>query len=123
MKESHQDKKNKKEKKDERKKKVKINYNKIQVNKKDELGRGGYGIVYKGKWEGQDVAIKELYLKNMTEASQPEYSTRQLCRWPGLRNCVISTGFSRLQPGTSFRRQAQLLTNLLQWLSYSARCL
>ena len=33
-----------------------IDISELEVNEK--VGEGGYGVVYRGKWLGQDVAIK-----------------------------------------------------------------
>ena len=40
-----------------------IPYNEIQVFRdKKKLGTGGYGIVYKGLWNGKEIAVKELIM-------------------------------------------------------------
>jgi len=38
-----------------------INRNEIQIYTEHELGRGAWGIVYRGNFHGCDVAIKEMY--------------------------------------------------------------
>jgi len=37
------------------------------------IGKGGFGIVYKGKWEGASVAIKRLHLSEMTAETVKEF--------------------------------------------------
>ncbi|XP_002734111.2 uncharacterized protein LOC100374872 [Saccoglossus kowalevskii] len=37
----------------------------VQYRRADEIGRGAFGIVYRGKWLGTDVAIKEIKGRNV----------------------------------------------------------
>ena len=39
-----------------------IDISELEVNEK--VGEGGYGVVYRGKWLGQDVAIKYGFLNS-----------------------------------------------------------
>ncbi len=48
-----------------------IDYPSLTIEKK--LGSGGFGIVYQGKWDGQDVAIKQLHMKNLSDKSEQEF--------------------------------------------------
>ncbi len=34
------------------------------IEKDDEIGRGSFGVVYKGIWAGTDVAIKDIKVRN-----------------------------------------------------------
>ena len=36
----------------------------INFSVKDEIGRGSYGVVYRGKWAGTDVAVKHVRIRN-----------------------------------------------------------
>lgn len=45
----------------------------IQFNPKDKLGEGGFGCVYKGKWQYTDVAIKQLKVASMTPKTLQEF--------------------------------------------------
>ena len=36
----------------------------ISFSSKDEIGRGAFGVVYKGKWAGTEVAVKQINLRN-----------------------------------------------------------
>jgi serine/threonine protein kinase len=51
---------------------MKINHSDIKFEKK--IGRGGYGEVYKGKFNGKDVAIKKLLdHKDLSAAAKTEF--------------------------------------------------
>ena len=47
-----------------------INYSELQIG--EEIGKGGFAIIYKGKWRGSDVAIKKLFDPNITEVQMEE---------------------------------------------------
>nr|XP_006813934.1 PREDICTED: probable serine/threonine-protein kinase DDB_G0268876-like [Saccoglossus kowalevskii] len=42
----------------------KINRKDLKFEKKNEIGRRSFGVVYKGSWIGTDVAIKEVKVRN-----------------------------------------------------------
>ncbi|BCS82572.1 putative serine/threonine-protein kinase receptor [Cotonvirus japonicus] len=44
-----------------------VNYNDIAVDTNNQLGIGSYGIVYKGKWKGVDVAVKKFIKQSISE--------------------------------------------------------
>lgn len=48
-----------------------INYNDLTVG--NELGQGGFGIVYKGTYQFAPVAIKQLQIGNLSPAAQEEF--------------------------------------------------
>ncbi len=48
-----------------------INYSNIVLGEK--IGSGGFGDVFKAKWLGQDVAVKKLHMKNMSDESEQEF--------------------------------------------------
>lgn len=48
-----------------------IEYPSLQLGK--ELGRGAFGVVFRGKWRLQDVAIKQLHQQSMDEAQLKEF--------------------------------------------------
>jgi tRNA A-37 threonylcarbamoyl transferase component Bud32 len=43
-----------------------LDYKDLNINADDKLGQGSFGIVYKGKWNDQIVAIKQLHLNRFT---------------------------------------------------------
>ena len=45
----------------------------ITVDESSELGRGSFGIVLKGKWNGMDVAVKKLHLDKLTKKEQDSF--------------------------------------------------
>jgi len=56
----------------------KIPYNELSLQKDSnnnpiQLGQGGFGRVYKGTWQGNDVAIKQLLINNPTDNSKKAF--------------------------------------------------
>jgi len=49
---------------------IEIDYSELEIY--EEIGKGGFAIIYKGKWRGTDVAIKKLFDPNITEAQMEE---------------------------------------------------
>ena len=47
-------------------------YRDLEFDEKDELGAGAYGTVYKGTYKFNDVAIKELHTKHLSQAAVEE---------------------------------------------------
>jgi sterile alpha motif and leucine zipper-containing kinase AZK len=48
----------------------------VEFDEKDKIGSGGYGIVYKGRWNGKDVAVKKLLEeKELSKEAQLEFKT------------------------------------------------
>jgi len=47
-----------------------IDYSELKIE--EELGKGGFAIINKGKWRGTQVAIKRLFDPNVTEAQMEE---------------------------------------------------
>lgn len=37
-----------------------IEYSELQIDRNNAIGRGGFGVVYRGKWRAIDVAVKEI---------------------------------------------------------------
>jgi predicted Ser/Thr protein kinase len=50
-----------------------INYHDLNVDLNDSLGQGSFGIVYKGKWNTQVVAIKQLHLNKLTKQDKNSF--------------------------------------------------
>jgi E3 ubiquitin-protein ligase mind-bomb len=68
--------------------------NLADVNLGEEIGRGGFGIVYKGLWIGTKVAIKEIRIKRIKVAKP--LVDRELCVHSQLRhpNIVMLMAFA-----------------------------
>ncbi len=47
-----------------------IDYNELKIE--EEVGKGGFATIYRGKWRGTTVAIKRLFDPNVTEAQIEE---------------------------------------------------
>ena len=45
----------------------------IQVDETKKLGQGGFGVVYRGKYRGQDVAVKQLLVQEFSPKTQEEF--------------------------------------------------
>ncbi|CAF1281615.1 unnamed protein product [Adineta steineri] len=50
-----------------------INYRDLNINLDDKLGQGSFGIVYKGEWNHQIVAIKQLHLNRLTRQEKNSF--------------------------------------------------
>ena len=48
-----------------------IDFEEMELGK--ELGRGAFGVVYKGKWRLQDVAIKEVPPERVTQMTPKDF--------------------------------------------------
>ncbi len=64
-----------------------IDHTTITLGKK--IGEGGFGAVFLGKWNGQDVAVKKLLSKSLTEKSKEEFK-RETKIWSKLRHPNIA---------------------------------
>ncbi len=49
-----------------------INHKDIEFGK--EIGSGAFGNVYKARWKGSDVAVKKLFMRNISAQSQKEFT-------------------------------------------------
>ena len=47
--------------------------NLIQVDETKKLGQGGFGVVYRGKYRGEDVAVKQLLVQELSPKTQEEF--------------------------------------------------
>ena len=72
-----------------------INRNEIQIYREHELGRGAWGIVYRGNFHGCDVAVKEMYENIMSHETRRvfdrEISMASKCRHPCLLQFIGAT--------------------------------
>ena len=72
-----------------------INQNDIQIMADEELGRGAWGVVYKGTFHGCDVAVKEMYENimspNTRHVFEREVSMASKCRHPCLVQFIGAT--------------------------------
>jgi len=52
-----------------------IDYSSINITtgESSELGRGSFGVVLKGKWNGMNVAVKKLHLDKLTKKEQDSF--------------------------------------------------
>ncbi|KAL2915698.1 U1 snRNP protein [Polyrhizophydium stewartii] len=48
------------------------------------IGRGGFGVVHRGKWDGKDVAVKVIHGKNIK--TQIDILEREICVWFSLQH-------------------------------------
>jgi serine/threonine protein kinase len=48
-----------------------INYNEIQIYQ--QVGTGTYGVVFRGKWKGVDVAVKRIIKQTLDERTMLEF--------------------------------------------------
>ncbi|CAF4209505.1 unnamed protein product, partial [Rotaria sordida] len=50
-----------------------IDYRDLNINPDNKLGQGSFGIVYKGIWNGQTVAVKQLHLNKSTKQEKKSF--------------------------------------------------
>lgn len=52
------------------------------------IGKGGFGSVYRGIWEGIDIAVKQLHIESLTTDLMQEFiheaKIMQKCRHPNI---------------------------------------
>jgi ankyrin repeat protein/predicted Ser/Thr protein kinase len=48
-----------------------INYGELTFG--EEIGRGGYGMVFKAKWQHETVAVKQLLINNFSDSGKKEF--------------------------------------------------
>ncbi len=63
-----------------------IDVNDIKLG--DKLGGGNFGIVYKGTWNRQEVAVKQLLMRNLSDDSQEEFE-KEAKVWSKLHHPAI----------------------------------
>jgi hypothetical protein len=69
----------------------------VETSKK--LGEGGFGIVYKGKWDGRQVAVKELKVKANSEVSKFREFQREVYTMSALSHpCLVQLYGVQLSP-------------------------
>lgn len=52
-----------------------LDHNLIQIDLAKKLGQGSFGMVYRGKYQGQEVAVKELLLQELSVSAQQEFKS------------------------------------------------
>eukprot|EP00731_Ephydatia_muelleri_P015317 Em0008g1037a len=79
------------------------------IDDSSELGRGSFGVVMKGEWNGMDVAIKVLHLKKLTKQEQKDFvkEIRILALLGKHRNIVQLFGYC-LEPPALVMEYVQL---------------
>ncbi|CAF3862513.1 unnamed protein product [Rotaria sordida] len=50
-----------------------INYRDLKINSEDKLGQGSFGIVYKGIWKNQTIAVKQSHLNKLTRQEKNSF--------------------------------------------------
>ena len=72
-----------------------INRNEIQFTRNQQLGEGAWGIVYRGKFHGCDVAVKEIHPDIMSDRNrhlfEREVDMASRCRHPCLLQFIGAT--------------------------------
>ena len=94
----------------------------IQFSPKDVMGRGSFGVVYRGQWAGTDVAAKHVKVRNVKRIQsvvQTEVKLHSIVRHPNivqimamsfLKNSIYIVSRGRTYPRTQLRG-----TNLQRW--------
>jgi len=93
-----------------------IDFNEIQLG--NQLGMGSYGVVYKGRWKGVDVAVKKFVKQKLDESHMLEFRAEMAflseCHHP---NIILFIGACMKRPNlclvTEFVKQGSLADLLL----------
>jgi tRNA A-37 threonylcarbamoyl transferase component Bud32 len=95
-----------------------INYKDLNINPDDKLGQGSFGIVYKGIWNHEIVAIKQLHLNKLTRQDKNSFikEIQIMSNLGQHRNLVYLYGYT-LEPPCLVMEYVQLgsLTYLLHY--------
>ena len=77
-----------------------INRAEIQVIQNQELGRGAWGVVYRGRFHGCEVAVKQMYDQIMSDRNrhvfEREVDMASKCRHPCLLQFIGATADSQM---------------------------
>ncbi len=81
-----------------------LDYSTIKLGEK--LGEGGFGSVYKARWQHQDVAVKQLHMERLSKDGQKEFE-QETRIWSKLRHpniipllgiCIPPAPYSMIMP-------------------------
>ncbi|KAJ8521202.1 hypothetical protein ONZ45_g2067 [Pleurotus djamor] len=60
----------------------------VHIDRKEPIGRGGFGVIYRGEWNGEIVAVKEMHQDDARVIDRQKIKAvqREISIWSTLRN-------------------------------------
>ena len=86
-----------------------IDFESMDIDKSEELGHGSFGMVYKGRWNGFDIAVKCLHIQKLTKHEKDDFVKEiEIHALLGNHNNIVYLHGYCLEPPTLVMEYVQL---------------